>query len=68
MFMNLRMLEGLSEEEFERRFNKKVDDVYSEIIKKHIQNGLLIRKEGRIFLSNKGIELSNYVMSDMILN
>ena len=26
------------------------------------------KKEGRIFLSNKGIELSNYVMSDMILN
>ena len=68
MFMNLRMVEGLSEEEFERRFNKNIDDVYSKVIKKHIENGLLVRKEGRIFLSNKGMELSNYVMSDMILD
>lgn len=67
MFMGLRMIKGIEEKEFENRFGKKVDELYKEIIEKHIKNGLLIRKDGRIFLSKKGIELSNIVMSDMIL-
>ncbi len=67
MFMGLRMIKGIEEKEFEIRFKKKVDELYKEVIKKHIKNGLLIRENGRIFLSKKGIELSNMVMSDMIL-
>lgn len=67
MFMGLRMIKGIEEKEFENRFGKKVDELYKEIIEKHIKNGLLIRKGGRIFLSKKGIELSNIVMSDTIL-
>lgn len=67
MFMGLRMIEGIEEKEFENRFGKKVDEIYKEVIEKHINNGLLIRCKGRIFLSKKGIELSNIVMSDMIL-
>ena len=67
MFMGLRMIKGIEEKEFENRFGKKVDELYKEIIEKHIKNGLLIREDGRIFLSKKGIELSNMVMSDMIL-
>lgn len=67
MFMGLRMMKGIEEKEFENRFGKKVDELYKEIIEKHIKNELLIRKNGRIFLSKKGIELSNIVMSDMIL-
>ena len=67
MFMGLRMIKGIEEKEFENRFGKNVDELYKEVIEKHIKNGLLIRKDGRIFLSKKGIELSNIVMSDMIL-
>ena len=67
MFMGLRMIKGIEEKEFENRFGKKIDELYKEVIEKHIKNGLLIREDGRIFLSKKGIELSNMVMSDMIL-
>ena len=67
MFMGLRMIKGIEEKEFEIRFKKKVDEVYKEVIEKHIKNSLLIRENGRIFLTKKGIELSNIVMSDMIL-
>ena len=61
------MIKGIEEKEFENRFGKKIDELYKEVIEKHIKNGLLIREDGRIFLSKKGIELSNMVMSDMIL-
>ena len=66
--MNLRMINGINENEFKRRFNKDIDDIYRSVIEKHIKNKLLKRENGRIFLTDKGIELSNYVMSDMILD
>ena len=67
MFMGLRMIDGIDEKEFEKRFNKSVDQVYKSVILDNINKGLLIRKDNRIYLSEKGIELSNVVMSDMIL-
>ena len=67
MFMNLRMMAGIIESEFEKKFSTSIDSIYKEVINKHIKNGLLKREGGRIFLTEKGIELSNYVMSDMIL-
>ena len=36
MFMGLRMIKGIEEKEFENRFGKKVDELYKEIIEKHI--------------------------------
>ncbi len=68
MFMGLRMMKGIKEEEFEKRFNKKVDEVYKSVIENNINKNLLSRKDGRIFLTEKGIEFSNLVMSDMILD
>lgn len=67
MFMGLRMIEGIDEVEFENRFGIGIDDLYKAVIDKNIKKGLLIRKGGKIYLSQVGIELSNVVMSDMIL-
>ena len=67
MFMGLRMNLGISEEEFKRRFGVSVDSIYKNVINKNEKLGLLIRNGGRIYLSDMGIELSNMVMSDMIL-
>lgn len=67
MFMGLRKTQGISEEKFYRRFGVNVENVYGTVINKHIAEGLLIKNSGKIYLSNKGIELSNYVMSDFIL-
>lgn len=67
MFMGLRMIEGISINEFKNRFNKDISEVYGEIIEKNIKRELLICNSERLFLSEKGIEISNYVMSDFIL-
>ena len=67
MFMGLRMNCGIEEEEFKRRFHTDIDNVYKDVIEGNINKGLLERKRGRIYLTDKGIELSNMVMSDMIL-
>lgn len=67
MFMGLRMNCGIEEEEFCNRFGVNVDNIYKVVIEGNINKGLLERKGGRIYLTDKGIELSNMVMSDMIL-
>lgn len=68
MFMGLRMIEGINLKTFKKRFGKDVFDIYDEVIKNNIKKGLLVVDSGKLYLSEKGIELSNYVMSDFILN
>jgi len=67
IFMGLRMIEGIEINEFKERFNKDIYEVYRDIINKNIKKELLICSSGRLFLSPKGMEISNYVMSDFIL-
>lgn len=68
MFMELRMIEGINLKIFKKRFGKDVFDIYDEVIKNNIKKGLLVVDSEKLYLSEKGIELSNYVMSDFILN
>lgn len=67
MFMGLRKINGIDENEFKNRFSMNINDVYGEILNKYIGEGLLIRESGRIFLSEKGIEISNVIMVDFLL-
>lgn len=67
MFMGLRMIEGISIKEFKRRFGKDVFEIYDDAIKNNVQKGLLVMDPEKLYLSPKGIEVSNYVMSDFIL-
>lgn len=66
IFMGLRKIEGIREEDFKSRFQLSMEEVYKNPLEKHIKEGLLIRNNGFIYLSPRGIELSNYVMSDFI--
>jgi len=61
------MTDGISIEEFHKRFNIDIFSIYGHIINKFINNSLLIMKNGRIFLSPEGIEVSNSVMCEFIL-
>jgi oxygen-independent coproporphyrinogen-3 oxidase len=66
VILGLRMIEGISEEEFFCRFGKNLADVYGETIAKHRSEGLLEEKGGRVFLTERGVSLSNYVMCDFL--
>lgn len=66
MFLGLRMMKGVSKEVFLQNFGKDMETVYGDILHKHIQNRLLIEEKGWVRLTEKGIDVSNYVMSDFI--
>ena len=67
MFLGLRMTSGVREKEFEMLFGKKIMHVYGKVIHKYVMNGLLKRRNGRICLTNKGLDVANTVMSDFLL-
>ena len=67
MFLGLRMIKGISKDEFKKRFKKDIYDVYGKVIQDNIKKGLLKEDEKDISLTEKGIEVSNWVMSEFIL-
>jgi len=67
-FLGLRMQKGISRKEFLKRFGTKIETLYGDVIDKHIKNGLLAADGDRIYLTEYGIDVSNYVLADFILN
>lgn len=74
MFLGLRMTSGISAEEFAACFGRNPEDVYGEVIRKNIRDGLLKWTEGlsgnssdrRLALTEKGLDLANYVMAQFL--
>ena len=67
MFLGLRMVRGVSEKEFYRKFGKKLMAVYGSVVRKNEARRLLVRKNGRILLTEQGLDLANIVESEFLL-
>lgn len=67
VFMGLRMIEGISLDEFNERFGIDIYSIYKDVIDKNIKSKLLTLENKKLRLTDKGIELSNSVMSDFII-
>ncbi|UZQ51711.1 radical SAM family heme chaperone HemW [Clostridium kluyveri] len=68
MFMGLRKVNGISISDFNNRFSKNIYSVYGNIITKYINNKMLILRDDRLYLSRRGIEVSNSIMCEFIFN
>ena len=68
VFMGLRMVSGIDLLKFKKKFGVDINSIYKEVIEKNIKDGLLVVEENKMFLTAKGMELSNSVMSDFILD
>ncbi|WP_333860090.1 radical SAM family heme chaperone HemW [Clostridium sp.] len=68
MFMGLRKAKGISINDFNNRFSKNIYSVYGNVISKYINNKMLILKDDRLYLSGRGIEISNSIMCEFILS
>ena len=71
MYLGLRMSKGVLSEDFYKEFHKELWQVYGDVIEKLVKEGLLIvEKEGegkRIFLSEFGMDVSNYVFEKFLI-
>lgn len=68
MFLGLRMTCGVSREDFKERFNKDIYEVYGQVINHYIDQGLMATDSDRIFLTDKGIDVSNVILADFLLD
>jgi oxygen-independent coproporphyrinogen-3 oxidase len=67
MFLGLRLIEGISAHGFVSCFGQNIRHVYGPILDKLEQEGLMELKEGFYRLTERGIDISNYVMSQFLL-
>ena len=67
MFLGLRMNQGISRQDFQNAFGISVEAVYKDVLEELKGEELLQVANGRIFLTEKGSDLSNYVMAKFLL-
>ena len=68
MFLGLRMTDGVSEKEFERRFGVNPEDIFGSVLHRHLQQNVICRtSDHRISLTEYGLDVANYVMADYLL-
>lgn len=68
MFLGLRMTKGVSRSEFLNRFNKDIYEVYGPVINKYVTEGFMVEEGDSIRLNDRGIDVSNIILSDFILD
>lgn len=68
MFLGLRLVKGVSVSEFERQFGQDIRDAYGDVIDKYADLGLLEVSGDYLRLTEKGLDVSNTVMADFLLD
>ena len=68
MFLGLRMVCGVSAAKFEHIFGIPIEDVYGEAIERLRRQGLLVRDGDGIRLTERGLDVSNYAMSQFLFD
>ena len=68
MFLGLRVLEGVSKEQFREHFSCELRVVYRKELEKLEQEGLLEEEGDFVRLTSRGIDLSNPVLAEFLLS
>ena len=68
MFLGLRMLRGVTRTEFKETFGVEIEAVYGEVLNQLQEENLIEKKAGVIKLSDHGMDISNYVLAQFLLD
>lgn len=68
MFLGLRMSEGVSGSEFIARFGQNMWNVYGDVLRRFEAEGLIEIESPRVRLTDYGTDISNYVLSQFLLD
>lgn len=67
MFLGLRLIKGISKAEFKLKFNKDIEQIYKNQLDECKNYGLLEEDDNNIYLTNKGIDVSNIVFEKFLI-
>lgn len=68
MFLGLRMMCGVSSEAFSKQFSIDLEEVYGEVLERQLKQGFIKKTKAGYCLTDYGIDLSNYVMAEYLLD
>ena len=68
MILGLRLTKGVSGSEFYKKFGHNMFSVFEKAINKNMLLKLLNYRQPNLFLTEKGLDLSNRVMSDFLFD
>lgn len=68
MFLGLRVMKGVSRQGFLERFEIDIEAVYGQVLEQLNKQELLVIDDDTIALTKKGIDVSNYVFAEFLLD
>lgn len=68
MFLGLRKTEGVSKVQFEGEFGCSMESVYGEVLERMYGLGMMEEAEGYVRLTERGIDVSNGVMCEFLID
>lgn len=68
MFLGLRMTQGVSAKDFQNQFHKELEEVYGTVLDKQLKQGFINKTKNGYCLTDFGIDISNYVMAEYLLD
>ncbi len=68
MFLGLRMMQGVSKAEFEMQFGIPMTEIYGTVIQGYVEQGFLCWDGECLKLTEAGIDVSNVIMADFLLD
>lgn len=67
MYLGLRKTEGICSDTFNNEFNICIEDIFGDVLNKYINMELMKRTDKGYALTDRGVDISNYVLADFIL-
>ncbi len=67
MFLGLRMTEGVLKSRFLQEFGSTMDCIYGDVLTKMEKEKLLVNGLEQVYLTDKGMDISNYVLAQFLL-
>lgn len=67
IYLGLRKIKGISLTKYKESFGNPLEDVYNDVLSELYKNNLIEKKGEYLKLTDKGIDLSNYVLSRFII-
>lgn len=68
MFLGLRLTEGISKKSWQKLFGCEIESVYEKQLEKFKTQQLLEEKEDKILLTPRGVDVSNVVLAEFLLD
>ena len=71
MFLGLRLTEGVSEQDFQKRFGRRLTDIYGDVLGTMAAEGLMEQdheKDKHWRLTDQGLDVSNTVLAEFLLD